>query len=51
MPCNLNTICYIDQHNEMAEKSKFIANVIGIINTDLERFKKGDIIQIQGRFL
>ncbi|CAI2182501.1 8158_t:CDS:2 [Funneliformis geosporum] len=73
MPCNLNTICYIDQHNKTAEKSKFIANVVEIISfqhqninifihitafypknttqdTDLERFKKEDIIQVQGRF-
>ena len=73
MPCNLNTICYIDQHNEIAGKSKFVVNAVGIISSrhqdtnifiyitafypkdmtqdaDLERFKKGDIIQVQGRF-
>ena len=73
MPCNLNTICFIDQHNEIAGKSKFVTNAVGIVSSrqqniniyihitafypkdvakdnDLERFKKGDIIQVQGRF-
>ncbi len=76
MPCNFNTICYIDEHNEMPTKSNFITNAMRIVNSrhqksnvfiyiitfypkdinmtrdsDLERFKKGDIIQVQGRFL
>ena len=73
MPCNLNTICYVDQHSETARKSNFVVNAVGIINSrhqniniyihiiafypnnatrdnDLERFNKGDIIQVQGRF-
>ena len=76
MPCNLNVICYIDQHTEVAKKSNFVVNAIGIVNSrhqnsnifihivafypkdkfndnddnDLERFNKGDIIQVQGRF-
>lgn len=73
MPCNLTTICYIDQHNEVARKSNFVVNAIGIVNSryqkdniciqiiafyqkdttkdnDLERFNKGDIIQVQGKF-
>src|SRR5215208_5922470 len=74
MPCNLNTICYIDQHNEIVGKSTFVVNAMGVVssrhqkdnifiqiiafypkdltkdNNDLERFNKGDIIQIQGRF-
>lgn len=73
MPCNLNTICYIDQHNEIARKSNFVVNVVEIVNSrhqniniyvhiiafypkditrdsDLERFIKGDIIQVQGKF-
>ena len=73
MPCNLNTICYIDQHSKTARKSSLIVNAVGIVNTrhqniniyihiiafypkdatrenDLERFSKGDIIQVQGKF-
>lgn len=73
MPCNLTTICYIDQHNEVARKSSFVVNAVGIVNSrhqniniyvhiiafyqkdvsrdnDLERFNKGDIIQVQGKF-
>jgi hypothetical protein len=73
MPCNLNTICYVDQHSETLGKSNFIVTAVGIINSrhqdisifvhivafypkdmtrenDLERFKKGDIIRVQGRF-
>ena len=73
MPCNLNVICYIDQHNEVARKSNFVVNAIGIVNShhqdtnifvhitafypkeitrndDLERFTKGDIVQVQGKF-
>ena len=73
MPCNINAICFIDQYNEMLEKSNFIANAIGLVNSqyqninvyvhivafylkdlvkdsDLEKFNKGDIIKVQGRF-
>ena len=73
MPCNLNTICYVDQHNENLGKTNFIVTAVGIINSyqqninifihiiafypkditrssDLERFKKGDVIRVQGRF-
>ena len=74
MPCNLNAICYIDQHNETARTSNFVVNAVGVVNSyqqninifvhivafyskdttsknsDLERFKKGDIIRLQGRF-
>jgi hypothetical protein len=74
MPCNLNTICYIDQHTETARTLNFVVNAVGIVNSrqqninifvhivafypkdttsgnnDLERFEKGDIIRVQGRF-
>jgi hypothetical protein len=74
MPCNLNAICYIDQHTEIARTSNFVVNAVGIANSyqqninifihivafypkdttsgnsDLERFEKGDIIRVQGRF-
>ncbi len=74
MPCNLNAICFIDQHNENPGKTNFVVTAVGIIcsrqqnvnifihiiafypkdstrdNNDLERFKKGDIIKVQGRF-
>ncbi|GBB99025.1 hypothetical protein RclHR1_00340016 [Rhizophagus clarus] len=73
MPCHLNSICYIDQHNEIARISNFVVNAIGIVNSsrqnvniyvhivafypkdttknsDLERFNKREIIQVQGRF-
>ena len=33
MPCNLSTICYIDQYNEIARKSNFIVNSVGIANS------------------
>jgi len=32
MPCNLNIICYINQHSEIAKKSNFVINAIGIVN-------------------
>jgi len=73
MPCNLNTICYVDQHSETLEKSNFVVTAVGIVSSrqqntnvfihiiafypkditrdcDLERFNKGDIIRVQGRF-
>jgi hypothetical protein len=73
MPCNINTICYIDQHSKTVNKLNFVVNAVGIVNlrhqniniyvhiiafyqkdvtrdNDLERFAKGDIIQIQGKF-
>jgi hypothetical protein len=73
MPCNLNVICYIDQHSESPGKSNFVVTAVGIISSrqqninifihiiafypkdatrdsNLERFKKGDIIRVQGRF-
>ncbi len=73
MPCNLNAICYIDQHNETLGKSSFVVTAVGMVSSqhqntnifihiiafypkdvtrdcDLERFKKGDIIRVQGRF-
>jgi hypothetical protein len=73
MPCNLDVICYIDQYNEVARKSNFVVNAVGIVNSrhqkvniyvhivvfypkddirdnDLEKFNKGDIIKVQGRF-
>jgi len=73
MPCNLNVICYVDQHSEIVRTSNFIVNAVGVVNSrhqntnifvhivafypkdtskhsDLERFNKGDIIQVQGRF-
>ncbi|CAI2201849.1 16225_t:CDS:2, partial [Funneliformis geosporum] len=73
MPCNLNAICFIDQHNETPGKSNFVVTAVGIISSrqqntnifihiiafypknttrdnDLERFEKGDIIKVQGKF-
>ena len=73
MPCNLNVICYIDQHSKIVRTSNFVVNAVGVVNprhqntniivhivafypkdttknSDLERFSKGDIIQVQGRF-
>src|SRR2546421_9889127 len=73
MPCNLNVICYIDQHNKTARSSNFVVNAVGIVNSrhqnvnifvhitafypkdmtrdsSLERFDKGDIVQVQGKF-
>jgi len=73
MPCNLNTICYVDQHSETLGKSNFVVTAVGIVSSrqqntnvfihiiafypkditrdcDLERFNKGDIIRVQGRF-
>jgi len=72
MPCNLNAICYIDQHNETLGKSNFIVTAVGVVSSqcqnnifihiiafypkdvtkscDLERFNKGDVIRVQGRF-
>ena len=62
MPCNISVICFIDQYSETTGKSNFISNnniYIHIVafypkesvkNSDLEKFKKGDIIKVQGRF-
>jgi hypothetical protein len=74
MPCNINTICYVDQRSEVAGKSSFIVNAVGVTRSrhqkkniyvhivtfypketakgddDIERFEKGDIIRVQGRF-
>jgi hypothetical protein len=73
MPCNLNAVCFIDQHNEIARTSNFVVNAVGVVNSyqlnanifvhivafyprdtssdsDLERFERGDIIRVQGRF-
>ncbi|PKY46714.1 hypothetical protein RhiirA4_461656 [Rhizophagus irregularis] len=33
MYCNLNTICYIDQHNETVRKSSFVVNAMSIVNS------------------
>jgi hypothetical protein len=33
MPCNINAICFIDQYNEMPGKSNFIANAVGLVNS------------------
>lgn len=73
MPCNLNAICYIDQHSETLGKSTFVITAVGVIRSryqntnifvhiiafysremtrdcELERFNKGDVIRVQGRF-
>ena len=33
MPYNINAIYFIDQYNEMSEKSNFIANAMGLVNS------------------
>jgi hypothetical protein len=32
MPCNLNTICFVDQYNEIPGKTNFVVNAVGIVS-------------------
>jgi hypothetical protein len=73
MPCNISVICFVDQYSETSGKSTFVANAVGLVNSqhqniniyihivafypkystkdnDLEKFTKGNIIKVQGRF-
>jgi hypothetical protein len=33
MPCNLNTICFVDQYNEIPGKTNFVVNAVGIVSS------------------
>lgn len=33
MPCNLDIICYIDEYKEVARKSNFVVNAVGIVSS------------------
>ncbi|CAI2193042.1 7584_t:CDS:2 [Funneliformis geosporum] len=46
MTCNLNAICFIDQHNETLGKSNFIVTANTTRDNDLERFEKASDICI-----
>ena len=64
MPCNINVICFIDQYSETSNFANAVwhqnintyINIIAfypkypIKDSDLEKFNKGDIVKIQGKF-
>ena len=33
MPCNISVICFVDQCSETIGKSNFIANAVGLVNS------------------